>query len=440
MRTTLICAVFSCLLLGAGRVETREGKIFRGEVVFDEGAVEVQPGDGSAGVRIGVDDLRILSLRDVEPQGLTASRAGELIQPWTHADLGKVHMPGSVECDETGTVTIEASGWGVWGGDDSFHWAYRPLDGDGQVIARVSSTGPSHDALVIGVMIRQDMDPDANMAATCLYPSGEVRLHRRVSGEPPSFGPVVDARGETWIRLARRGSLFIAYDSSDGRTWRRVDSRVIPMSSDALAGVGAWTTNNSGRGRATIDSVSVLSGAAGSSASLTEAGFDEGVVLEDGTVHAGTIISVDDESLSLRSGRRETVIARSDVARLILGESPTPLGDLAGRSGVLLRKGDFIEGQVTTITLSQEQDASAPQRKLTVISAAFGPMDIDFHEAAAALFREVVPTAARYQVHTADGSLLHGAEMQIRKTGVFLDGTAVTDVVRIEDRSSREAD
>jgi hypothetical protein len=434
MKAAFVCIVISCLFIGAARVETRQGQVVRGKVVLDEGAVVVEPLSGGGSVRVDVDNLRTVSLRDLEPQPLSASNTGKPADPWISADLGRVHLPGSTTIDKDGTVTIEASGWGVWGGDDSLHWVYRSLDGDGQIVARVRAANPSNAAVVVGVMIRQDVKPDAAMAATCLYPDRRVHLHRRPVGGLSSVGGDTESQGDVWIRLARRGNRFIAYESTDGRAWQLVDSQEVPMSTHVLAGVGAWTTSNSQLGRATIDSVSLLPGTAGSTSSLTGGGIGQGVILTDGDVRAGTIVSADDQSLFLASGRGTTPIPRSNVARLILGDSPGPLDDLADKTGVLLGNGDFIEGEVTALTVAPTDGVPASQRKITVTSSLFGVKEVDLHDVVVALFREVVPSTARYKVRTSDGSVFHGGVIDITKNGVRLDGSPMADVVEIEVR------
>ena len=51
-------------------------------------------------------------------------------------DVGKVGLPGYSEFNGQ-TFTMEGEGHDVGGTDDSFHFAYAPMTGDGTITARV---------------------------------------------------------------------------------------------------------------------------------------------------------------------------------------------------------------------------------------------------------------------------------------------------------------
>jgi hypothetical protein len=52
----------------------------------------------------------------------------------------------------------------VWGTADAFRYVYRPLTGDGTIVARVASLAGIHDWVKVGVMIRGSVDPGAPQA------------------------------------------------------------------------------------------------------------------------------------------------------------------------------------------------------------------------------------------------------------------------------------
>lgn len=438
MKAVLCCILTAACALGAGRVETRDSVVHRGEITFDDGAVQVRPTSGPS-VRIAIDKVRSVTVRDAEPQSLASSDTGELSQPWMNADIGKVHDAGSVTCDGKGIVMIAASGWGVLGASDSLHWAYRTLEADGQIIARIRAADRVNGAMVSGVMIRQNLDANSHMVVACIAPQGRISLQRRIAGRPVSLGPESDVKGDIWLRLTRRGTLFTAYDSADGQTWRRFDSCNLPVAGNVLAGVAAWKGGNSGQGRAVVDSVSLIPGTAGSTGSLTEAEFsiNEGAVLKTGATHAGAIASADDGSVVLTRGNDTVKLATTDVAQLVLdGAIPQAA---TGRTGVLLRKGDFVEGEVTTFNLSRAGTAGL-QGQITVTSVLFGPVQVAAPDAAVVYMRDVRPSDARYEIRTSDGSRVFANAIEFHKTGVVADAVEVAAVVSILDRRANGTD
>ena len=56
------------------------------------------------------------------------------------------------------------AGADVWGTADAFHYAYRTLDGDGTIVARVASIQNVHAWTKAGVMIGNSLSPSAAQA------------------------------------------------------------------------------------------------------------------------------------------------------------------------------------------------------------------------------------------------------------------------------------
>jgi hypothetical protein len=426
----LVC----CLLLGAGRVETRDARVYTGEVSLDAGSVLVKPEDGGAPVRLGVDQLLSVQLRDTQPRPLLGSEQNQLPSPWMSADVGDVHLPGSAACDVAGTLKIEASGWGAWGGADSFHWVYHPLEGDGQIVAQVRGTDQSHGPLVVALMIRQSLDPGADMAATCLLPGGEVRLNWRTDGRASSSakGTAADSRqARTWIRLARQGDVFTAYCSADGRSWQRVDRQTVPLGPRVLVGAAAWTTANASRAQAVLERVSIVAGTAGTATSLTETGVTEGVVLRDQSVYAGVVAAADAAGVTLWRGRQKRVISKEKIARIILHPPGHPLDHPTGHTGALLLSGDFLPGELTAITSASSEGVGAAKRMVSISSQLFGPKDFDADAVAVVFLGDLAPASAVYRVQSADGSVFEGDAIQLKKDGISLDNRDIPNVVAI---------
>jgi len=76
---------------------------------------------------------------------------------WSNQDIG---TSGGSAFESSGTWTIRGDGVDIWDNSDAFHYAYVPLSGDGEIIARVVSNGLGSNAWAKGgVMIRETLEP-----------------------------------------------------------------------------------------------------------------------------------------------------------------------------------------------------------------------------------------------------------------------------------------
>jgi hypothetical protein len=418
------------LLLGLGRVATRDGKTIEGDIALEDNAVVVH---GSTESRIAWDQIAHLTMRaapadqiEIAPQGAS------LPTDWKNRDIGNVRFPGSATCDAKGAFTINASGWGAWGASDSFHFAYRPLDGDGQIIAHLTKLDTSNGPAVAGVMIRQSLAPDSPMAGACLYPSGEVRMPRRPVAGSTAFKPNEEQNPQAWLRLTRHGEMISAFRSHDGKFWQLVDSRKIAMDQKVLIGLCAWTTGNAWTGGAQIDSVRIVPGTPGLSYFPGGDSLSQGIMLRDGNIIACEIKGMDAIGIHYdRAGKSESIPA-DRVARLIFSPVPPDFAAPTEKTGVLLTSGDFIEGEVTGVSVQPVEWPRKPQLKVSARSVLFGPRNFETaREVIAVDLAPVTPAAANFEVRTTDGSLTRAKTVTVTKEGLMVDGVKTADVAQV---------
>src|SRR5438105_4206196 len=116
-----------------------------------------------------------------------------------------------------GTFTLSGSGGGNLFSNDSFHFAYQPLTGDGVIVARVVSlyNTPSTfggTTAYGGLMIRESLTDSSTVFNVRLNSSTGVELLTRIStsaGANLYTGPVLKA--PYWLKIARQGSSFSAF-------------------------------------------------------------------------------------------------------------------------------------------------------------------------------------------------------------------------------------
>ncbi|MEP6914281.1 MAG: Ig-like domain-containing protein, partial [Acidobacteriota bacterium] len=176
---------------------------------------------------------------------------------WSSADVGNEPFPGSARASN-GTFTVKGSGADVWGTSDQFHYAYRPLSGDGSIVARVASLENVSSWVKAGVMIRETLAPGSAHAFMLVSPSKGVAFQRR----PAANGASVGTGGTTstaprWVKLTRAGQTFTAYESANGSAWTVVGTETIPMGGTVLIGLAVTSHNTGATATCTFDSVTV---------------------------------------------------------------------------------------------------------------------------------------------------------------------------------------
>ena len=166
-----------------------------------------------------------------------AKRTWDAPQDWTRRGVkslavwyrGMAGSAGSFGCDPaTGIYTVTGGGTDIWDKADAFHYAYKGLSGDGEIVARVVEIGgPSaNEWRKVGVMIRESLDAGSRHAFMAVTPGSSHGLafqYRDKSGNSHSEHGVDKVTAPYWVKLVRLGDEFTGYHSRDGVTWTMKD-------------------------------------------------------------------------------------------------------------------------------------------------------------------------------------------------------------------------
>ena len=183
--------------------------------------------------------------------------------PWSSGDVGDVAAAGSASFDAAaGRYTVSGSGDDIWATADEFHFAHRPLSGDGSVTARVVSQTDTHPGALAGVMVRESLDPGSAHALASPSPSENTSLYYRTSnGGPTTWGPRSSTVGAPqWVRLERVGDVLAFWESTDGLTWTKVGTATVPMGRDVYAGLAVSSLDDGALSTAVFEGVTVVEG------------------------------------------------------------------------------------------------------------------------------------------------------------------------------------
>jgi hypothetical protein len=163
---------------------------------------------------------------------------------------------------------VLGGGPGVNGSADAFRIVYQPLNGDGEVTARVlgqRSLDPQiatrPDAMA-GVMIRDNAGADARQVSVVTTPGNGLSLRwRDSSGGQVGSTTVSNVGAPLWVRVRRTGNTFNGYYSNNGLSWTQIGTgHTVPMSAGTLGGVVAAGGPEVGLTRARFDQVQVTGG------------------------------------------------------------------------------------------------------------------------------------------------------------------------------------
>jgi len=169
---------------------------------------------------------------------------GQLPPGWFEADIGSISLPGSASYDiATDTWTITGNGYDIWDTSDSFHFVYKPIRGDGRIIARVVSMDETDEWAKAGVMIREDLTDGSKHAMTAMTPTsyhGPVFQWRPYTGGTSYTSWEGKKAMPYWVCVERVGDTLTGFVSQDGTNWERVEnapSQNISMKDDVYIGL-----------------------------------------------------------------------------------------------------------------------------------------------------------------------------------------------------------
>src|SRR6185369_1174451 len=183
---------------------------------------------------------------------------------WSHADVGAVGATGNASASGA-SFTVTGAGADVWGTADALHYAYRTLDGDGTIVARVASIQLVNNWTKAGVMIRNSLAPGAAQGFMLVAASASkgVPFQRRLADGNNSVSTSgSQSTAPRWVKLVRVGNTIGGYESANGVSWTLVASDTFTMGTTVLVGLGVSSHVAGTNATAVFDNVTVT--AAGS--------------------------------------------------------------------------------------------------------------------------------------------------------------------------------
>lgn len=404
----------------AGELRLLNGTVYVGEVRLGEDRVMVSPPRAKP-VKVDIANVLSATLQETG-RAPSAIRLPAVDQNWKSQDVGPAGANGS--CWSSGeTKFLKGAGLGIAGAADSFYFAYKPLWGDGQILARLEALPAHLPAMKAGLMLREKFNErDSRMVFLYLTPSGDGALAvRSETGGESAVSPLPAGATTRWLRLSRLRDSVVAYASVDGQSWTQIGEPIgFHLGNQVFAGMAVCSGDANALASATFSQVTMRNDQRLPQTEMrppVSLHRDRGVELRSGSALIGAQVeSADDRFVHLRIEGKPVTIAASEVARLMFRSDAW---DVAAKipptaSGVLLARGDFIEGELQSLSAG----------RVRINSVLLGPKEFGIgSEAIAVVLHQVEPTPSSWEVRTNDGAVYVASNVKVDRDQLVVDDT-----------------
>ncbi|WP_421889827.1 M4 family metallopeptidase [Marinoscillum sp.] len=215
--------------------------------------------------------------------------------PWSSDDVGSVSQAGSL-CFIDGMFELSASGSGIDDKSDEFYFTFQPIDGDGEIIARVDGLDNTNTEAKAAVMIRESLAANSKFAMTTLVanplllgPAVRMEYRKTTGGKAKTTGYEVGGAPK-YIRIVRTGNSISSYVSATNGNWSLVGSTTVNFGQVVYVGLAATSNLDGATAVASFSQVSVQ-GSAGARKAQTVAAT-EPKVLPQFTLFPNPVVDV----------------------------------------------------------------------------------------------------------------------------------------------------
>ncbi len=177
----------------------------------------------------------------------------------TITHIGNSKMNGSCKIQDN-RLTINGTGTDVWGKRDDFDFAAVPLSGNIQITARITKFENCDSLSKTGIMIRNDLSPEAVHAFMYCSPQ-MLYFHHRGSWRNSCRRNDISTNAQLpcWLRLIRKDDQFISQRSVDGKNWHTVEITSLNVKDTIYYGIAITSNDTSSISKAVFDNLTITS-------------------------------------------------------------------------------------------------------------------------------------------------------------------------------------
>jgi alpha-L-fucosidase len=167
------------------------------------------------------------------------------VTAWSSQDIGSVGALGS-HSESASYHAVKGSGADIWGTSDQFHYVYKPLAGNGSIIAKVESMQSTGNWAKAGVMVRETLNTNSKYAIAYMSPANGSAFQQRATngGNAAGVSNIAGLSAPYWLRLTRNGASISAFQSIDGITWSNLGTTSITMADNVYIGLAVCSVSS----------------------------------------------------------------------------------------------------------------------------------------------------------------------------------------------------
>jgi len=408
MKWLFLAAFFSCVSLleaASVRLTLKDGAQLEGESTLGAKATLVFSNATVGGTNIELNSIRSarfhLNVAARDSNNLTENPKA-LPKGWTNTDIGPVTVPGGVQWTDE-RIQVNGSGMRFWLPEpDEFQFVCRPFSGSGHLTAQITNS----EAAIAGIMFRESLAPDSEFVAEAVTTSADGLLIR--SRRDRRYRELVHAEGDyrnfneihppCWLKLIRRDKRFsICQSTDDGISWQIIHESPSDWERTVYAGLFVVGGVTNAVKTATFANVQVEDEMDGRKL-LTNKVSKVRLVVNDGSLLQAAEISADQTKIRFQFGDSNITASALSVCRIEFGDIPKRIErDLSSqRRGVLLKSGDFFEGDLSLIDRAQ----------VKLSSILFGTRTFPLDRVLAITIAPPLASSAPFLIRTLDGSAI----------------------------------
>lgn len=221
-----------------------------------------------------VDGSSFMFLKEADTSAATPAAAlsfpgtTSITSGFSNVDIGTTTPAGGASYSG-GTWTVQGAGTEIWGANDSGHFTYRAITGDGAIVAKIDAIPTSHKNAKIGVMMRTSLSEGAPRAWLCLTGDGGLQQNMPsltvYGGTNYGNKTLASSLSSYWVKLERIGNIITGSVSPDGTNWAATDVGRIdaPVPDTIYAGLVVSSFVNGTLNTSTFSNVQITGGDGG---------------------------------------------------------------------------------------------------------------------------------------------------------------------------------
>jgi hypothetical protein len=421
VRVRLISLAVCLLLAGAtpllarvGVVRARTGEVFEGQIRITPEQITVANTELRAVFSIAGSNVARISFPANATSASQTILDDALPPEWREVDIGASRVPGSTR-HESGTFTVRGAGFNIDGEADSFHYVFKPVRGESEIVAEITSIQYTHPNAKAGLMMRENLGEysrNVMIALTAMNGGAlQFRSAERANTEDIRLATLFPPQ---WLKLRRRGNEFSAFVSANGRTWFLVEKIPMEMNENFYVGLASASARDDMLNWTTFRRVR-------EGPKLINEDFTPEIQLISGSTISGRPDYADENEIVFNRPPKLVRVPTDRVARIAF----QPLsGELAWKTrvshpGVWVNNGDFFDGEFRAIQGS----------KLTISSVLYGLRSFDVDDEVSALvLRPHRRTRPECQIETIDGAVILGLAFTLGDGEIRVQESALGDV------------